>query len=173
MRIITPQTLADLTRIAEDTPRRRRNLNLHAEAADPTQRMLNAGHPGSYVRPHRHGPRRWESFVLLRGAIAILLFDARGRLTDRTELRAGGPLLAELPGATWHSIVFLEPGSTVYEVKPGPYLPAEDKDFADWAPAEGEAGAADLESWMARAQPGECWNRRPDGDHPAEPSPAE
>ena len=36
-----------------------------------------------------------------------------------------------------------------YEVKPGPYSAANDKDFAPWAPREGEPGvAAYLESLL-------------------------
>ena len=44
----------------------------------------------------------------------------------------------------------LEPDTVVFEVKPGPYQPTSDKDFAPWAPAEGGPDApaylADLEA---------------------------
>jgi cupin fold WbuC family metalloprotein len=130
---------------------------MHPDLSDPIQRMLNAGYPGSYVRPHRHGPDRWENFTLIQGAIAVLLFDDKGIVASRTELHRGGIPLVELPGLIWHSIVFLQPASVVYELKPGPYVPAEDKDFAAWAPSEGQAGAAELENWMTTAQPGQRW----------------
>ena len=44
----------------------------------------------------------------------------------------------EIEPRTWHTVVSLEPGSIVYEVKQGPYDPETDKEFASWAPAEGE-----------------------------------
>ena len=40
--------------------------------------------PGTYVRPHRHStPPRWELFVVLRGALALLVFDDSGRVEER------------------------------------------------------------------------------------------
>jgi len=38
------------------------------------------------------------------------------------------------------SLVVLETGSVVYEVKDGPYFPISDKNFGSWAPKEGDAG---------------------------------
>jgi hypothetical protein len=43
----------------------------------------------------------------------------------------------------------------LFEVKPGPYEPLNDKDFATWAPAEGDPAAAAFVDWYRRAMPGE------------------
>ena len=158
MQTITPQTLAELAAKSALAPRLRCNLNMHSELADPIQRMINAGHPGSYVRPHRHGTGRWESFALLQGAVAVLCFDDAGQVTERVELRAGGTLVAEIPGGVWHAIAFLEPGSAVFEIKPGPYQPATDKDFASWAPHENVSNSAAMEAWLAKAQVGKSYS---------------
>lgn len=155
MLTVTAQELEALSDEAAQAPRRRRNRNLHAELADPVQRMINLGHPDSYVRPHRHDGDRWETFSLLQGAVAVLCFDDDGRVSERVELRPGGTLVAEIAGGVWHAIAFLEPGSAVFEIKPGPYRPASDKDFAVWAPNEGEPGAAELQQWYQTAQPGD------------------
>lgn len=155
MLTITSLTLEELAAKSAQAPRRRCNLNMHGELADPIQRMINAGHPGSYVRPHRHGAGRWESFALLQGAVAVLCFDDAGKVSERVELRPGGALVAELPGGVWHTIAFLEPGSAVFEIKPGPYDATSDKDFAAWAPTEDQDSAAAMESWLAMAQVGE------------------
>jgi hypothetical protein len=41
-----------------------------------------------------------------------------------------------------------------FEVKPGPYSAANDKDFAPWAPMEGDAGAgAYLDTLVSRVKP--------------------
>ncbi|MBM3436837.1 MAG: cupin fold metalloprotein, WbuC family, partial [Bacteroidetes bacterium] len=40
----------------------------------------------------------------------------------------------------YHTIICLEPDSVIYELKDGPYDPADDKNFAPWAPKEGEPG---------------------------------
>jgi cupin fold WbuC family metalloprotein len=132
------------------------NRNLHRSFEDPIQRLLNAGEPGSYVRPHRHAAR-WELFVVLRGRIDALLFANDGTVMQRIALKTPGGMI-ELPGGTWHSIVFIETGSVALEVKPGPYIAASDKEFAVWAPPEdGGAAAIACAQWLAAAQPGMCW----------------
>ena len=51
------------------------------------------------------------------------------------------PAAIDLPPGVWHTLAALSPHAVCYEVKPGPYLPANDKAFAPWAPREGEPGA--------------------------------
>jgi cupin fold WbuC family metalloprotein len=158
MTIIDSTLLDALSAEAAGLPRRRKNLNLHASLEDPIQRLCNAVEPGSYVRPHRHAPDRWELFTALRGLIRVLTFADDGRVLNVLLLGPGcDAVLAEIPGGTWHSLVSLQPGSVFFEVKPGPYSPVGDKGFAAWAPGEGEGRAADLEAWMRTAEAGEVW----------------
>lgn len=158
MKIIDRPLLGSLAEAARAAPRLRRNHNLHPELSDPVQRLLNAVQPGSYVRPHRHAENRWEMFLALSGAFAVLAFDDEGRVSRRIELRAGGAVMgAEIPGGVLHAVAALEPDSVFFETKPGPYAAMADKDFAAWAPNEGEPGAAELELWYRTAQPGERW----------------
>lgn len=100
--------------------------------------------PGTYVRPHRHAPGRFELFVLLDGAAAVLAFDDAGTVIDRELLQVTGTRVVEIPGGTWHGLVALSPDTVLFEVKPGPYEPQNDKQFADWAPAEGDPSCAAL-----------------------------
>jgi cupin fold WbuC family metalloprotein len=157
MRYLDRSGLTELSAEAAAAERLRRNRNLHAGPEDPVQRMLNAFEPGTYVRPHRHGePPKWELFVALQGRAAVLQLDAAGTVTERAELAPGGALPGvEVPAGTWHTLVSLEAGTVLLEVKPGPFAPLADKDFAPWAPAEGEAGALELESRLRRAGPGD------------------
>jgi len=145
VRIITPVDLDELSRAAGASPRRRLNLNLHGDYADPCQRLFNAVEPDSYLRPHRHTePPKPECFVAVRGRFHLLIFDDAGSITERIEISPQGPVLAaDVPPGAWHAIVALEPGSIFFETKPGPYTPLTDKDFAPWAPAEGSVEAAD------------------------------
>lgn len=51
----------------------------------------------------------------------------------------------EIPSGTWHSIVVLEPGTVIFEIKKGPYQPASTEDLASWAPAPSdEEGVKDF-----------------------------
>lgn len=128
----------------------------HRDHGDPVQRLAMALQPGTYVRPHRHAePPKWETLVLLAGRVALLLFDDGGRVLDRATLsRTDGCLVLEIPPATWHSLVALEPGSALFEFKQGPFAPSS---FARWAPAEGDPAADLAESWLRSAQAGDRW----------------
>lgn len=139
MQIIDAPLLNALSEKARRSPRLRMNHNLHGGYDDPCQRLLNALEPGSYVRPHRHlHPPRAESFLALRGRLAVLLFNDAGELRQVLPLLPGGPVHGvDIRPGIWHSLLSLESGSVFFETKPGPYQPLIDKDFAPWAPAEG------------------------------------
>jgi len=49
----------------------------------------------------------------------------------------GLALGAEIPPNTWHTVIALESGSVLLEVKAGPFDPSLPKDLAFWAPEEG------------------------------------
>lgn len=155
MKRLTADALAALRAEAVASPRRRKNFNLHASPDDPIQRLCNAFEPGTYVRPHRHGADVWELFLILGGHAAVLIFDNAGHVTERTEVQAGGETqVVELPPGVWHSLVALAPNTVLFEVKPGPYRPTGENDFAAWAPKEGAPGADAFVEWMAHAAVG-------------------
>ena len=140
---------------ARRSPRLRRNHNLHAEP-DLVQRFLNVLQPGTYVRPHRHLRERpgegFECFVVLQGAMGLLLLDAAGEVTHQVRLDAGGPLRGvELQAGQSHTLVALAPDTVMFEIKQGPYQPATDKAFLPGFPAEGTPEAVDQEQiWRQR-----------------------
>jgi len=142
LRAVTRAELDRLHDAAARAERRRTNLDLHASADDPVQRFFNALEPGTYCRPHRHAPDRWELFLLLAGAAGVLVFGDDGRATHRLRLEPPSCTAVEIPGAAWHTLVALAPRTLLFEVKPGPYDPASDKHFAPWAPPEGDVAAA-------------------------------
>jgi cupin fold WbuC family metalloprotein len=149
------QTLLDaVTAEARQAPRLRRNHNLHAEP-DLVQRFLNALQPGTYVRPHRHcrpdPAAGFECFLVLQGAIGLLVLDEQGQVLSRERLDAAGPLRGiELPQGTLHTLVALQPDTVMFEIKQGPYVPTADKDFLAAFPLEGTPEAAARErAWRA------------------------
>ena len=48
----------------------------------------------------------------------------------------------EIPSGTWHSIIALEPGTVIFEIKSGPYKPLPPEDIAPWAPAPSDLEGA-------------------------------
>jgi len=157
MKRIETGDLQSLAGEAAASDRLRANRNLHDALDEPVQRMLNAFEPGTYVRPHRHtDPPKWELFVALAGAAACLTFDDAGTVTERREIAAEGPLVGlEIAAGTWHTLVALEPGTVLFELKEGPYRPLADRDVAAWAPAEGSATAPSMQRWLETAAVGD------------------
>jgi len=149
------QTLFDrVAGEARAVARLRRNHNLHQEA-EPVQRFLNVLQPGTYVRPHRHLRSRpgagFELFVVLQGAIGLLLLDGQGGLQGQERLQASGPVRGvQIAEGCYHTLVALEQDSVMLEIKEGPYVPAADKDFLISFPSEGSPEAQRQElRWRA------------------------
>ena len=157
MKQIDTVLLHTLTQKAKESPRKRMNYNLHPGPADPVQRLCNAIEPGTYIRPHRHvDPETFEVFIMLKGSAVLLYFDDTGKVIERAELSAAGPVIAvEIPPKIWHTIASLESGTVFFEVKQGPYIPASGRNVAEWAPQEGEPGASDLTAWYIHARLGD------------------
>lgn len=139
---VTRELIDRLSAAARDAPRGRLNHNFH-DLSDGYQRLLNVVQPASYIRPHRHAdPAKAESFVVLQGEIAFFAFDDRGELRAARRLGPGREALAvDIEPGVWHCFAALEPDTVVFEGKNGPYDPATDKEFPDWAPAEGDSGS--------------------------------
>jgi cupin fold WbuC family metalloprotein len=132
--------------LASDSSRRRMNYNFHSSPTDNPHRFLNVLLRGTYIRPHRHSdPPKSESFLVLEGIADVILFDDRGSITARYRLgseSAEGHLWGvDLPPGVWHTILPRTPRVVCFEVKPGPWEPASDKEFAAWAPAENDLSA--------------------------------
>lgn len=136
--------LGELSMQAQADPRRRRHLNLHASHAEPCQRLINAVEPDSYIRPHRHAAYATnETLIALRGRFAYLEFDDAGEVSLVRIIAAdGNVVVAEIAPTCWHTVIALGPGSVLFETKSGPFDPAAAKDFAPFAPPEGDPAAS-------------------------------
>ena len=126
--------LDELTMRAKNSPRLRQHLNIHIDFADPCQRLFNAIEPNSYIRPHRH---RMETLFALRGLMALFIFTDSGSI-EKVQRFGNGlngkntntALCVEIPQDRWHTIVSLETGSILLEIKAGPFNPDASKIFA-------------------------------------------
>lgn len=147
VRILGPDFLDGLAAAAAATPRRRRNSNLHADAACPCQRFFNALQADTYVPPHRHlDAAKDETLVVLRGRLGAVIFAPDGQVVSAHVLRPG--MVADVPHATYHSWLALEDGTVFFEAKAGPYLPLTTEERAPFAPPEGDPRAPAYLAWM-------------------------
>jgi len=145
LKVVSEKLLNELSEKAKNSSRKRMNHNFHDDLADPINRMLNALEPETYLQPHKHeNPDKREVFVLIRGSFVVIFFDETGNPTNFVLLnRDKGNYAVEIPVGAWHTVIALEAGSVFYEVKDGPYLPMNDKNFASWAPKEGDKGCGE------------------------------
>ena len=144
---ITQALIEDLVERAANSPRLRLNHNFHSGPTDNPHRFLNVLMCGTYIRPHRHiDPPKAETFLVLEGEAEVIVFDDAGDIVDRYRLGAqsseGHLWGVDLSPGVWHTILPLTDRAICFEVKPGPWEPSTDKDFAPWAPAEGDPGVS-------------------------------
>ena len=142
MKVFSADYLNELTAQAHDNLRKRQHRNIHESYADPCQRLFNAIEPESYIRPHRHATDpRDELLIAVRGSMALVAFDEQGMVTEVVRFGTGKngegfAVGAEVSANTWHTVIALESGCVLLEVKAGPFDPSQPKDLAPWAPDE-------------------------------------
>ena len=158
MRTFSAEYLKDLTAQAQGNRRKRQHRNIHQSYADPCQRLFNAIEPASYIRPHRHvGDPGKELLIAVRGVMALLVFGDSGAVLDilhfgSEKYGTGLAVGAEVSAFQWHTVIALQSGCMLLEVKAGPFDPSRAKDLAPWAPEEGSFAAGDyLEKLTALA----------------------
>ena len=152
---ITAKKLDELQSQAKASPRLRSIYCFHEGDWEHCHRMLNALSVGTYVRPHRHADKHQsECFILLRGKLALLIFDEEGTV-DTTQSQvlspADGIYGIDVPPNTWHTLIALE-DSVIYEVKGHPtggFVMERDKSFSPWSPEE---GSEEAHGYLARLE---------------------
>lgn len=142
MKVFSADYLNKLTAQAQGNLRKRQHCNIHESYADPCQRLFNAIEPDSYIPPHRHATDpKDELLIAVRGSMALVTFDEQGIVTRVVRFGAdrsgdGSAVGAEVAANTWHTVIALEPGCVLLEVKAGPFDPNQPKNLAPWAPDE-------------------------------------
>jgi len=135
----TDELYAALIDEAECSERKRKNYNFHASMDENPHRFLNVLVRGTYIAPHRHlFPPKSETFLILDGEILFFLFDDDGKIVLAERLGSSPGLRhgIDIAPGLWHTLVVMSDHAVCFEVKPGPYTPADDKEFAPWAPRE-------------------------------------
>ena len=145
MLVVTRELLRRITDEAIQSPRLRKNFNIHPSDESRCHRLLNAIEPASYIRPHRHlDPEKDEAFILMNGKLGIILFADDGEVAETVLLsQASGNLAVDIPHGLYHTALSLETGTLFYETKAGPYLPITEDEKAPWSPEESDLSAMD------------------------------
>lgn len=144
LQVFSSAFLVHLSNRAKASSRRRQHHNIHTHEDEPVQRFFNAIEIDSYIRPHRHLIcLRWELLLGIRGRLALLTFEGGGEIGRIVPIgtNADDAVGVELDPDEWHTIIALEAGSILFEVKQGPYDPDDAKEMAPWSPPEGTCEA--------------------------------
>lgn len=153
MKIINEHLLDETREKALQSPRLRMNYNFHERLDDPVNRLLNAMEPGTYLPPHRHlNPDKDETFLILRGKVALFTFDDEGNITEKLVMDPkAGVYGADIQAGTWHTLLVMEPGSVVFEAKPGPFAPLSPENLGPWSPkADDEEGVRTYLEYLSK-----------------------
>ena len=125
--LIDNKLLDKVTEEAKGSPRLRMNFNLHDSLEAKAQRLLNALELGTVLPVHRHTMTA-ETYVLLRGRIKVLFYNADGAVAESFLLDPlKGVYGVQIPAGQWHTLEVLE-SSVIFEVKDGPYRPLGEGD---------------------------------------------
>jgi cupin fold WbuC family metalloprotein len=146
VKVISASLFDTVAALAEASPRLRMNHNFHSDPDANPHRFLNVLLRGTYIRPHRHFvPPKSESFLVLEGIADVVIFDDTGAIGARYRLgeesREGRLWGVDISPGVWHTILPRTTRVVCFEVKPGPWVAANDKEFAGWAPAENDPDA--------------------------------
>jgi cupin fold WbuC family metalloprotein len=146
IKVFSVEGLDILVTQAKNSPRLRQHSNIHLDYADPCQRLFNSIEPDSYIRPHCHGT---ETLFAIRGLMALVVFNNDGAIEGIQRFGIGSSsgsldiaVGVEIPPNKWHTVVSLDSGSILLEIKAGPFDPNMPKSFAPWAPDEGTSDSA-------------------------------
>lgn len=147
IKLFSNSLLNDLSHESILSSRKRLNFNIHTDHADSCQRLFNAIGMDSYIRPHRHSldPKQ-ECLIAVSGLFGLFIFDDYGQILSINKF--GSDLYrkaekncaagVEIPPNAWHTVIALSNSAILFEVKAGPFNPLAAKEFAAWAPEEGE-----------------------------------
>lgn len=127
--VITTELLNSISSEAKNSPRLRKNFNLHNSLDDKVHRFFNAMEPGTKVPIHRHQYTE-ETFMLVRGKLRVVFYDEEKNIIEDTILSTEeGKYGVHIPKGVWHWVEILESGTVTFEVKEGPYEPLGDEDI--------------------------------------------
>jgi cupin fold WbuC family metalloprotein len=132
---VGPDWIDRLKSVARQSEQRRARLCLHRSNDDRLHEMIIALCSDCLFQPHRH-PNKSESFHMIEGRVAIVIFDDAGTPTRSLLLTPpgqGGSLCYRMCTPSFHAVLPLDDVVVFHEITNGPFQQG-DAVVADWAP---------------------------------------
>lgn len=131
-----------LVRQAGVLPRKRARLCTHHHPDNTVHEMLIAMARETYIMPHAHEDKT-ESFHVIHGRAALVIFDARGnitRLLELGDLASGMTFYFRIAEPFYHTVLIDSEFLVIHETTTGPFKPNSAR-LAPWAPPESDRDA--------------------------------
>ncbi len=107
-------------------------LCMHNDPDAVFHNMIVLEHADKYYRPHQH-PSKGETFHIIEGSMAVIVFGAQGVVINASILRADENFIYRVDANTCHAVMPISGIVVYHESKPGPFTPHSDI-FPSWAP---------------------------------------
>ena len=149
----------ELRERAETSNRRRAHFNLHSSYEEAVQKTLICLLNGTYIPPHyhRHSHQK-ELFVVLHGLVKVVFFNQVGLITDVIYLGDDvKSFMIEVFPQSIHTVVCLSEHARVMEVKQGPFVEDDCKEFLDWTVPEFSQLSDGYANWLKNAEVGDIF----------------
>lgn len=156
-KLISNELIETIIRDSKGVPRKRIPILVHDSYEEMPQRFANCLAVESYIRPHLHeGDSQWEIVVWLSGEMLVVIFDERGAIQQKVELSLSQNRVFEIDRNQYHAYIPLT-DCAYFEVRNCQFTPGTDRKYADWAPEENSAEAAQYAEWIKHAEIGHSY----------------
>ena len=106
---------------------------LHSEYKDTLQDMVLIQHSKNFYPPHKHA-NRYDTYHILKGVLAVIIFNNYGQVTDLYKLNKG--TLYKTPKNKYHLTLPVTNKVIYHEYRSGTFNRKTNCIFPSWAPKD-------------------------------------
>ena len=121
---------------ASQHPKKEARLCAHLTPDNHLHEMIIVHSKGNYIPPHKH-LNKIESFHLIEGQLAVVIFNDCGEVKQIIHLDSKKDFYYRLQESMFHTVVPLSEYVVFHEVTNGPFF-LEEKREAKWAPKKND-----------------------------------
>lgn len=145
-KLFDKKVLEDLKLKAYSSSRKRSHYNIHTSYNESVQKVLICLLKDTYIPPHFHKySHQSELFIVVKGSIKVIIFDKNGNCENIFFLgEKYNDSLIEIYPNTIHSVLCESDEAFILEVKEGPFLENDCKEFPSWVISENDNRSKDF-----------------------------
>lgn len=139
-KLFDKKVLDDLKLKAYSSSRKRAHHNIHSSHEEAVQKVLICLLHDTYIPPHYHRHSyQSELFIVLEGTIKLIVFDKKGDVEDVFLLgKEYNSSMIEIQSNTIHTVICESKEAFILEVKQGPFIENDCKEFPSWSILEND-----------------------------------